>query len=259
MIIRTVNIHILSLVITLVGCLFPVKVVPYQVSLSEISPNVIQIEGASLFQYWEIDHESYLWDDGLGEVIYLNSYIDSVSKILEQHRFQSILEERETVLPSSIDSTLKESLGNEDLVKYGFAGRIATISFIESEILNYQLSRYPLLSHPTEFHGFILESIDKSKIRIYFASSDQPWPPKATPLISHIEKDLTNGWQLKYHLHNHYESENEGYIGKMSASLADVHYFKILRSRFNLTEARITNGFSTLILMSSDFDLLKSN
>ena len=95
----------------------PVKGVSFQVSLNEISPNVIQIEGANLFQYWEIDNESYLWDDGLGDVIYLNSYIDSVSKKLEQHRFQSILEERITGLPSSIDLTLKENLGNEDLVK----------------------------------------------------------------------------------------------------------------------------------------------
>lgn len=228
-----------------------------QVSLLKTNPVVLEENGNELFQYWQIKNQKYLHENELGVVNALEAYKDSISQSIGSSVLQTMIKKERAQLKDH--GFPKDSLNNYDLIHNGYLGKIRNINFLEAELLNYQTSRFPMFSHPTEFHGFIVENDSLGLIRIYFGASDQPWPPKPKPIIEHLENALNNGWNLKSHLHNHYEPASENYVGVMAPSLADAHYFKVLNSRFSLSEALITNGFSTLVLEEENFDKLNSH
>lgn len=146
---------------------------------------------------------------------------------------------------------------NALLVHSGEIGTIRAINHLESQILNYQIEKYPLFSRPTEFHGFIAEK--EEKIRVYFGASDTEWPPHPKIIIEALDKELKNGWKLKYHLHNHYCKKDQNYIGILAPSLADAQYYKMLKERFNVEKTLITNGFHTVVIKNADFTKFESH
>ena len=165
-----------------------------RISLLQANPHVIKTNGNELFQYWEVPTHKYLWEYELGEVKALEVYKDSISESISAQVLQNMI--REERIQSRSNSNHKDSLNNYELIHNGYLGKIREINFIEAEILNYQASRFPMFSHPTEFHGFLIANDSLGLIRIYFAAGDQPWPPKATPIISHLENALSDGWYL---------------------------------------------------------------
>ena len=249
------NYIILLTIFSILGC--GNSKINRKLSLLQMSPIILKENGNDLFQYWEIREHKYLKEYELGEVNALQAYRDSISEIIGDSVIQNMIK-RERI-QSQISNENVDSLNNYDLIHKGYLGEIRRINFIEAELLNYQITRYPLFSHPTEFHSFIMKNDSLGLIRIYFGANDQPWPPKPKSIIAHIEHSINNGWYLTSHLHNHYEPASNNYVGVMAPSLADVHYFKILKNRFGLSEALITNGFSTLILKEKNFDKLNSH
>ena len=223
-------------------------------SLKDLEPVVMEYKGKEVFQYWEFENKPFLWGTALGQAIALKSYKDSLELELEPEKFRQVVE-KEASQNNSLDTQDSENgdLINAQLVHSGNVGKIRTINFLEAELLNYQLIRYPLLSHPTEFHGFILLHDSLNHVRVYFAASDQPWPPKPKVILESIKKDLKQGWKLKYHLHNHYEPKSRNYIGILAPSLADAQYYKFLSEDFDLENAIITNGIHTVEIESKEF------
>ncbi|MBT8220550.1 MAG: hypothetical protein KJP00_12040, partial [Bacteroidia bacterium] len=106
---------------------------------------------------------------------------------------------------------------------------------------------------------FIATNDALNLVRIYFASSDQRWPPKPGIVIPELRKALSEGWKLSYHLHNHYNEPEDDYIGVLAPSLADAQYFKALRESFDLKYALVTNGFHTVEIDAEDFDQFESH
>jgi len=239
-----------------------------QAVLTQVDPIILEHNDTEWFQYWDIPNEDYLWQtDDLGEINALQAYRDSVQTDLGD-AFNEYLEAQaiqhpvsDTVLiPDGThpDSLLAAKQGdgdryNYDIIHYHGVGEVRPVNYLEAQILNYQLERYPLFSHPTEFHGFILENDSLDLVRVYYAASDAPWPPKPKSVVAAMERDLQNGWQLTIHLHNHYEPAEDGYLGTMAPSLADAQYFKVLAERFRVRAAHITNGFHTLVLLPETF------
>lgn len=114
------------------------------------------------------------------------------------------------------------------------------------------------MSHPTEFHGFILFHYELNLVRVYFAASDQPWPPKPHVILEALKNDLKNGWSFKYHLHNHYEPKSNHYLGILAPSITDVQYYLYLTEDYNLEQSLISNGFHTVEIQREEFPKLKS-
>ncbi|NND94688.1 MAG: hypothetical protein HKN45_07455, partial [Flavobacteriales bacterium] len=199
-------------------------------SLRDQKQVVLGQDGNSEFIVWEFDNEESLWEFDLGEVHGIDTYRDSLIDRLGEQRFkEAVQKERAQDLVS--EAILAGSDGdkiNAHLVHSGEKGLVRKIGRLEAQLLNYQLMRYPLLSHPTEFHGFIGFNPREDKYRVYFGASDTEWPPKPHLLLDAIDNDLKNGWQLKYHLHNHYSDAAGDYIGILAPSLADAQYFKFL-------------------------------
>lgn len=228
-------------------------------SFSELEPILLVQNGDEKFQYWEIEDAPDLWSSEMGYIYAINAYKDSLRDILGDSVLTATIRQRkEEQMRSNIDE-IPTGVSNKALIKQGYVGTIRSINYLEAEVLNYQLIRFPLFSHPTEFHGFIAQHDSMNHIRIYFGASDQPFPPKPKPIISHLEKALARGWKLTHHLHNHYEPKLNNYLGIMAPSLADVQYYRSLKQRFGLQKALITNGFTTVVLDSISFGKLNAH
>jgi hypothetical protein len=229
------------------------------VSLRLVTPVVIKINGVEIFQYWEFKNNSILWDTNYVSMQSLQSYRDSLEGILGKNTFNLTLNNIAFQNKSyhSVNSKNGDSI-NAQLVHSKSLGRIRAINILEAQLLDYQLNRYPLLSHPTEFHGFILLQDSLNLVKVYFAASDQPWPPKPQIILEAIKKDLRQGWTFKYHLHNHYEPKSNHYFGILAPSITDAQYYMFLSKEFNLEQALITNGFHTVEINRTEFQKFKS-
>ncbi len=231
------------------------------IPLNELKPVVLLVQGQELLQYWELEDSPQLWSDHCGPTPSLDQYKISLKETLGARKMRkAIQKEASQATRLSFDAdTIDGDKYNARLVHQEQIGKVRPINFIEAQLLNYQANRFPLLYHPTEFHGFIITNNSLKRVRIYFAASDQPWPPKPTIIIEALKRDLQNGWQLLGHLHNHYEPASNNYIGIMAPSLADVQYYKWLSEDFQLQKALITNGFTTLELKQEEFSRFKSH
>ena len=136
-------------------------------SLLETPATVLAEDGPALFQYWEIGQHPRLWSAELGDVPALRAYRDSLALVLGEGMLAQVLQFESS--QGHPDPSQPDTMDNYALVHTGRLGRIRAIHWLEAEILNYQLTRYPLLGHPTEFHGFIAVHNASSRVRIYFA------------------------------------------------------------------------------------------
>ena len=230
-------------------------------SIEDEKKVVLKEEGPAEFFYWEMEDQEYLWNVELGEIDAIDAYKDSLKLVLGEEKY-NLAVRNESI--QDLDKALIEKAENGDrinalLIHTGSIGKIRKINNLESQILNYQLNRFPLFSKPTEFHGFIMRNVEEGKIRVYFGASDKEWPPSPTIIIEEVEKELNNGWTLIRHLHNHYCKEDKSYVGILAPSLADAQYYKMLKERFNLEKALITNGIHTVEIESKDFEKFESH
>lgn len=228
------------------------------VSLKSLPTIVLKENGTEIFQYWEFDNNPMLWDFNLAQLPNLKLYKDSLNSLFGKDTLEFYLKKLtfQDVSFNSKSTQNGDSI-NAQLIHAKVIGKIRDINYLEAELLDYQIGRYPLLSHPTEFHGFILQHDSLNRVRVYFAASDQPWPPKPNIILDAIERDLKMGWNFIYHLHNHYEPKSNHYLGVLAPSTSDAQYFSFLASSFNLKNAIITNGFHTVELKKEEFRQLK--
>lgn len=229
------------------------------ISLKALPPVVIKKNGAEIFQYWEFKNDAFLWDTNFVQPIALKLYKDSISKILGKDTFQLIVQKLafQDISYKSISTANGDSI-NAQLIHAKTIGKIRPINYLEAQLLDYQISRYPLLSHPTEFHGLILFHDSLKLVKVYFAASDQPWPPKLGVVLEAAKKDLKQGWSFKYHLHNHYEPKSNHYLGILAPSMNDAQYYMFLSEEFNLQQSLITNGIHTVEIKKNEFQKFKS-
>jgi hypothetical protein len=228
-------------------------------SLSVLKPVILKENVAEIFQYWELKNTALLWDTNFLLPHHIKFYSDSLHGIYGHDYIQTMI--KKMALQDRAFKKVNTQNGdaiNAQLIHAKVIGKIRPINYLEAELLNYQLSRYPLLSHPTEFHGFILQHDSLNLVRVYFAASDQPWPPKPNVILNAIKNDLKTGWTFNYHLHNHYEPKAHQYLGILAPSTTDAQFYAFLSESFHLKNAIITNGFHTVEIKNEEFDQLKT-
>jgi hypothetical protein len=247
----------LVLIIFIINCYSNGKA--QHIALKNLSPIVLEKNGVEIFQYWEFKNDPFLWNTNFVQPPSLKLFKDSVIRILGKDTFKLMLRNlafQDTSYKSVI--TKNGDSINAQLIHSKTLGKIRRINYLESQLLDYQISRYPLLSHPTEFHGFILLHDSLKLVKVYFAASDQPWPPKPNVILKALKNDLKMGWTFKYHLHNHYEPKANRYLGILAPSITDAQYYLFLSEEYSLKQAIITNGFHTVEIQQKEFLILKS-
>jgi len=139
---------------------------------------------------------------------------------------------------------------NEELAYSGRAGLVRPARCLDALLFAYQNTRYPQLSHPTEFIASILrrEVNGEWLLRIYFSASDMLFPPQDYYGFDEIEKELAAGWEFWAVLHNHTVRSYRGALalGVPAPSTSDVDLLRSLVGNLGLRNAWITNGFFTI-------------
>jgi hypothetical protein len=151
---------------------------------------------------------------------------------------------------------------NGRLVLAGAVGTLRPANCLEALLVETQAARFAMASHPTEFHAVVMERGDGAsrEVRVYFAASGAPWPPRATLLLERAATDRSEGWRAVTHLHNHpFLFAGEGDVaGANAPSLTDVQFWRHLRDALGIESARVTNGFATFDVPASSFDRLRA-
>ena len=229
-------------------------------SISGLDKIVLKEEGPEEFFFWEMDNQESLWNFELGPVPAIEAYKDSLKLALGDNKYEEAVK-KESI--QNLDPSLLEKVENGDrinalLVHTGSLGKIRAINYLEAQILNYQVSKYPLFSQPTEFHCFILSHPEKGKLRVYIGASNTEWPPHPTVIIDAVEQEQEKGWKLTGHLHNHYCKKDKDYVGILAPSMSDAQYYKMLKERFGVEKTFITNGMHTVEIEAKDFEQFES-
>lgn len=239
------------------GAFQAIKEESYLPNFQSLPPIVLHQEGPEIHQYWEFENNAGLWETDFQIPAAIQSFRDSLMMAIGSDSLEFMLK-RERTQRAKGELSL-DSLDNWQIVHQGYAGKIRDINYLEAQILNYQLSRYPLLSHPTEFHGFIVQNSDSNLIRVYISASDTPFPPREHRVKDKVRELVKVGWELRFHLHNHYREPEENYLGAMGPSMADAHYYKNLHKSIGLEKALVTNGYTTCEMKPEELTIFNSH
>lgn len=152
-----------------------------------------------------------------------------------------------------------EHLPAFDRVLSGEIGRIRRNGCLEDLLFTLHLEIFGL-DHPTsEFQAYLLKR--NGLLRTYFSTgSSSRVPPSARQhILPRIKADLNRGWTDLVHIHSHPFILPPGSWpsvgGRLLPSPADIAGY---RQNPSLHEARITNGFDTLILHRPEFSPVRT-
>jgi hypothetical protein len=191
----------------------------------------------------------------------LAAFLDTVRARAGALDARALLERQVEYYAGRPDSDSQGEAANGRLVLGGSAGRLRPADCLEALLVDYQAARFPMASHPTEFHAVVMERSDagRRRVRVYFAASSAPWPPKANLLFERAAADRAAGWRAVAHLHNHpflFAAGGGDIAGANAPSLTDVQFWRHLRESLGIESARVTNGFATFEAPAAAFDRL---
>jgi hypothetical protein len=139
-------------------------------------------------------------------------------------------------------------------------GRIEPAACLESLLLDAHLRAHGKKGYKTEFQAAVLQHASSGKLKIYFLSGLSIGAPAIDPVLDLLSKDVADGWEMVFHLHNHpflFNNLGGDIAGTVVPSDGDVGVYSKLRSAFMLQQAWITNGFDTLRVDHTQFHLLQ--
>lgn len=148
-----------------------------------------------------------------------------------------------------------EALPIFDMILKGDIGTVRDINILEAFLMTEHLT---LNGRKGEFGALILKAKDSS-MKIYFSSNTEATAIFSDTIYASLEKDLSNGYTLYGHLHNHpfnFENPYGDIAGTTVPSAPDRSVYKDFKIKYGLKNAYVTNGFSTIAIPDSQFEHL---
>lgn len=142
-----------------------------------------------------------------------------------------------------------------DMILKSEIGSIRDVSVLEAFLMTEHLS---LNGRKGEFAAMILKANDGSQ-KIYFTSSSEASASFSQKNYKDLAKDLSQGYTFYGHLHNHpfnFENPHGDIAGTTIPSPWDRRIYKDFKITYNLKNAFVTNGFSTIAIPNSQFEIL---
>jgi len=227
-----------------------------------VAPVVLRQAADTVEQSWTYEAGQLPERVTLSRLPALSAFLDTVRTHVGALDARALLERQIAHYASRPDSGSQGEAANGRIVLGGGTGRLRPIDCLEALLVETQAARFPMASHPTEFHAVVMERNDagRHRVRVYFAASGAPWPPKAKLLFERVAADRAAGWRAVAHLHNHpFLFTNGGDIaGANAPSLTDVQFWLHLRGSLGVESARVTNGFATFEVPAAAFDRLQA-
>ena len=141
----------------------------------------------------------------------------------------------------------------------GDFGQIFKGGCVENALLDHQVKNF---GASTEFLAYIFQKKVNGKLqyKLRVITQNTVYVGGKPQFQSLVDKDLSDGWQLIIHLHNHpfFLKNSSGDIaGTVVPSGPDINTYIALSKTLNLQEAWVTNGFNTLRLPRYQFHMFK--
>lgn len=225
-----------------------------------VAPVVIRQAADTVYQSWTYEAAQLSGPVTLSRLPALSSFLDTVRTRVGALDARGLLSRQIAYYAGRPDADSRREAANGRLVLSGAVGTLRRVNCLEALLVEYQAARFAMASHPTEFQAVVMERSDAGsrRVRVYFAGSSAPWPPRANLILEHAAADRREGWRAVAHVHNHpFLFSNEGDIaGANAPSLTDVQFWRYLRDSLGLESARVTNGFATFEASAAAFDRL---
>jgi hypothetical protein len=223
---------------------------------------VLRQAADTVYQSWTFQAGELPAEPALARLPALSAFLDTVRARVGPLDARAQLARQIAYYAARPDSDSQGEAENGRLVLAGAVGALRPASCMEALLVDYQAARFPMAGHPTEFHAVVMERGDGASrdVRVYFAASGAPWPPRANLLLERVAADRGEGWRAVAHLHNHpFLFAGEGDVaGANAPSLTDVQFWRHLRDDLGIESARVTNGFATFDAPASSFDRLRA-
>ncbi len=235
------------------------RAVPAAACRWPVAPVTLHQAADTVVQSWTFEADRLPREVGSSRLPALASFMDTVSMRVGALDARALLERQIAFYAARQDPDSQREAANGRLVLAGSAGTLRPIGCVEALLVEHQAARFPMASHPTEFHAVIMERNDAGRrwLRVYYAGSSAPWPPKARQLFESAELDRRSGWRALAHLHNHpFLFTRPDIAGANAPSLTDVQFWRHLRESLGLESAWVTNGFATFEAPAAAFDRL---
>lgn len=223
---------------------------------------VLRQAADTVYQSWTFGAGQLPEGVALSRLPALSAFLDTVRARVGPLDARAQLARQIAYYAARPDADSQGEAENGRLVLAGAVGTLRPVNCLEALLVDYQAARFAMASHPTEFHAVIMERGDAGnrEVRVWFAASGAPWPPRATLLLERVAADRREGWRAVTHLHNHpFLFDGEGDVaGANAPSLTDVQFWRYLRDELGVERARVTNGFATFEAPASSFDRLRA-
>jgi hypothetical protein len=133
----------------------------------------------------------------------------------------------------------------------GVAGNILPARCLETILLDHHFSTQNSTKYYSEFGAFILTRDYETKI--YFISNDLPMVSSSPEIKRKLDNDLSEGWTLSLHIHNHpfsldnIELDIAGTVIPSGSSTkpGDIYAYYHMIKNYGLEAVMITNGFDS--------------
>ena len=225
-----------------------------------VAPVVLRQAADTVYQSWTYEARQMPGAVAPSELPALSAFLDTVRTRVGALDAHALLSRQIAYYAGRPDSASQGEAANGRLVLSGAVGTLRPIDCLEALLVEYQAARFPMASHPTEFQAVVMERSDAGtrRVRVYFAGSGAPWPPRANLLLERVAADRREGWRAVAHLHNHpFLFASGGDIaGANAPSLTDVQFWRHLREAVGVESARVTNGFVTFEAPAAAFGRL---
>lgn len=223
------------------------------------APVVLRQAADTVYQSWTYDAGQMPERVTLSRLPAVSALLDTVRMKVGALDARALLQRQMAFYASRPDSDSQGEAANGRIVLAGTVGTLRPASCLEALLVEAQAARFAMAGHPTEFHAIVMERVDAGRrmVRVYFAGSGAPWPPKANLLLEHVDADRRDGWRAVAHLHNHpFLFANGDIAGANAPSMSDVQFWRFLRDEHGVESARVTNGFTTFQAPAADFNRL---
>jgi hypothetical protein len=211
------------------------------------NPTVISQSEHELHQFWLVDVSDVFASTKMPNSAVLKDYLSIIKSKIPDTSPNVLLSKQYNDFMSSGEPALIAEAPNMLLAKNKTAGTFYTTNCLEALLLSQQVDRGLSWDSPMEFSAFILKSATDAKLKIYYSTNDRPGGKINSQVIDLIQADISNGWALLNHLHNHNfnmpVSNDITLMGGPSPSLTDVQLYRAFYSSLGLNSASVTNGF----------------
>src|SRR5262249_15380531 len=142
------GVHAASPTVSTVRCRWPV------------APVVLRQAGDTLYQSWTFEAGDLPERVNPASLPALSAFLDTVRSRVGALDARTLLRRQMAYYASRPDSDGQGEAANGRMVLDGSVGTLRPIGCIEALLVDFQAARFPMASHPTEFHVVVMERSD---------------------------------------------------------------------------------------------------